>query len=60
MRNKSNSVKLNTCNLNLILETTIKKIMKTLVGEDLCGMADYCRAWGQEQQRPDLEGFKTK
>lgn len=34
--------------------------MKTLVGEDLCGMADYCRAWGQEQQRPDLEGFKTE
>lgn len=34
--------------------------MKTLVGEDLCGMADYWRAWGQEQQRPDLEGFKTK
>lgn len=28
MRNKSNSVKLNTCNLNLILETTIKKSWK--------------------------------
>lgn len=59
MKNKLNSVKLNICKLNLIIEAT-KKSMKTLVGEDLCGMADYCRAWGQEQQRPDLEGFKTE